>query len=399
MRRSIAAVLIIIFSVVLFTGCWSKVELNELAIAIAMGIDKMENDYNVTVQIINPSELSFQKGGNGGSSITTYASRGKTVFEAIKRLSLKSPRKIYLSHVRVVVFGESLAREGIADTLDFISRNHELRGNVYLLIAKNTKAENILSIQSVLDKIPANRITGALESSANILGSSIAVKLDELINDLSKEGAQAVINGVGYKGDIKVGEDIKNTQTSKPSVLIEIGNIGAFKKDKFIGWLNERESMGYNYIMGNIKKGITTISCGDRGELSVNISNAKSTVKGIIEKDKPKINLDIQLQANISDVECDVDLTKTETIDKLEKVVENEVKREVEEAIKKAKIDFQSDIFEFGDAIYRSKPKQWKNIKKSWNNKFITLPIDINIGVKIKGLETINKALLKDIKE
>lgn len=59
------------------------------------------------------------KGGMGSSPVTLYEASGKSVNEAIRKLTQVSPRIIYLGHLRVVVISEELAKEGIATTVDF----------------------------------------------------------------------------------------------------------------------------------------------------------------------------------------------------------------------------------------------------------------------------------------
>ncbi|MGO1528966.1 Ger(x)C family spore germination protein, partial [Senegalia sp. (in: firmicutes)] len=58
MKKKIILLLIIIISINLITGCWDKRELSELSIASAIGIDRVEDEYLVSVQIINPSEVT-----------------------------------------------------------------------------------------------------------------------------------------------------------------------------------------------------------------------------------------------------------------------------------------------------------------------------------------------------
>ncbi|WP_438825729.1 hypothetical protein [Niallia taxi] len=44
----------------LLSGCWNERELNELAIVMAMGVDKMEktNNYQVAFQVVNPGAIA-----------------------------------------------------------------------------------------------------------------------------------------------------------------------------------------------------------------------------------------------------------------------------------------------------------------------------------------------------
>ena len=79
MKKKILLLLSLIF---LLSGCWDKRELNELAITMALGIDKSDDGYKVTAQVAVPSELS-SKGGPGHSQIVLFQATGKTVEDAI----------------------------------------------------------------------------------------------------------------------------------------------------------------------------------------------------------------------------------------------------------------------------------------------------------------------------
>ena len=46
-----------------------------------------------------------------------------------------------MSHLRIVVFGEELAREGIAKAIDFLLRDHEIRADFYMLVAREERAQ------------------------------------------------------------------------------------------------------------------------------------------------------------------------------------------------------------------------------------------------------------------
>lgn len=44
--------------ILLLTGCWNRNELNELSIVLAMGIDKKDDLYEVSLQVVNPNQMS-----------------------------------------------------------------------------------------------------------------------------------------------------------------------------------------------------------------------------------------------------------------------------------------------------------------------------------------------------
>src|SRR5690606_3089106 len=117
MRKQIVLLLIAILFLSSLTGCWSRREVADLAIVVGLGIDKNEEgEYVVSVQVINPSETATSTMGGGyTTAATTYSTSGKIVFEALRKLSKEAPRKLYLAHLRMIVIGEEVAKEGIYD--------------------------------------------------------------------------------------------------------------------------------------------------------------------------------------------------------------------------------------------------------------------------------------------
>jgi len=398
MKNRAALLIILAILIIPLTGCWNRRELNDLSIALAMGIDKSDDGVLLTVQIINPSEIAAQV-PTTRTAVTSYSITGSTVFEALRKLTKESPRKIYLSHVRTIVFGEELAKEGIAKVLDFISRDHEFRTDFYILVARDTKATEVLNILTPSEKVPANKIYYSLKASAKAWAATHHVQLDELINKLVSEGNNPVLTGILVKGNTEAGKKLSNVEQVQPSTLLEIDSIAAFRKDKLVGWLNATESIGFNHIIGKVKSTIVVIPCPDGGKLGVELIRTKPKVKGKIEYGKPKIDINHFVEANIGEVECEVDLSKTESIYEIEKILANEIKSKMEEAVKRAQKDFKSDIFGFGEVIHRKNPKAWKELKKNWNKEFEDLEVNIKVTTRIRRLGTITKSFQKEAKE
>jgi spore germination protein KC len=392
MKKSITVLVIIIMIINILTGCWSKKELNEIAIASAIGIDKSEGQYLVTAQLMNPGEIAGQNATGARSPILTFRTSGKTVFEALRRLTTESPRRIYLAHIRVVIFGEELAKEGIANVLDFLARDPEFRADFYTLVAKDTKAEEVLSILTILEKIPANKIYSALETSERSWAATHAVQLDELINNIVSQGTNPVITGVLLRGNSDVGKNMENVRNAKIPALLKIGNLAAFKDDKLVGWLTEEESIGYNAMMGNIKNSVATIPWPEGGLLAIEVTKTSSKIKSNFENGRPKIEVNYEVEANIGEVQCDVDLTKNENISQIEAVFESFAERRIRKTIERAQQDLKSDILGFGEVIHRQNPKAWKNLKKNWNEEFVKLSVEILVKSRIRRLGTITNS-------
>ncbi len=391
----------ILFIPILFlTGCWSSRELNELSIATAIGIDKCEEGYFVTVQLLNPSELAAQKQIAGRAPVTIHQVQAESIFEGLRKLTQQTPRKIYVSHVRVIIIGEALAREGISDILDFLSRDHEFRTDFFILVARATNAEDILSVLTPMEKTPANKIYSSLEMSEGNWAPTKTVQLDELVTSLISDGENPVITGIVLKGDKETSGEQSNVQTINPHTTVEVGNLAVFKEDRLVGWLNTFESIGYNHIDENIKSTVLTFPFEtSTGTIAVELNKSNTKVKVKIQDGKPRIQINVNAEGNIGEIAQKIDLNNTDVIKKIEEKLAQEIKMKIEMVINTAQNEFKSDIFGFGQAIYREYPKLWNKIKENWDDEFENLPVDIKVEAKIKGLGTITNSFIQDMKE
>ncbi|MER2079193.1 Ger(x)C family spore germination protein [Psychrobacillus psychrotolerans] len=394
MVRRIVHLIGIIFISLLLTGCWDKREINDLAIATAISIDKKDDEYHVSAQVVLPTELSM-KGGMGSSPVTLYEASGKSVNEAIRKLTQVSPRIIYLGHLRVVVISEELAKEGIATTVDFLSRGWELRSDFYVIVSKGRDAKEILNVQTSLEQIPSNELYNILHTSEANYSSTVAVNFFELKTNLERDGKEGVLTGVEILGDPKKGSSKQNVEMIIPDAKIKFKELAVFKKDKLVGWLDEQESRGFNEATNQVKSTIGLVSCPDGGEVSIHTKKYNSKIKSKTTSNNPEIEIKVNIVANLGEVSCDIDLTKEKTIEMLQKEYEKVVKNDIQETIKVVQQKYQSDIFGFGAAIYKSNPQQWKKVKDNWDEIFAELPVSVEVKVQISHFGSVLNPIVK----
>lgn len=395
MKKGIFILLILIL---FLSGCWDKRELNELAITVAMGIDKIDDEYLVSVQVAVPSELTSKGGGPGHSQVLLYKAKGTTVYEAIRQITKSSPRIMYLGHLQMLIIGENLAREGIGDSLDLLARNLEVRWDFYVAIAKDNTAVNILNVQTPLENIPAADMFFTLLNSDKTYANTLSVTLLELLRDLHRTGKQPVLTGVHIIGDPKSGSDKSNIDSIEPAAQIEFDGLAIFKKDKLVGWLEEKDTKSFNGITNHINKSVSTISCPNKGKANIEIQHFNSKMKGKLNKGTPEVDINIQVKGNIGAIECELDLMKEETLRKIEKIFEKETKDSLEKTIKKVQKE-DVDIFGFGSAIYHDDPKGWKKIEKNWDKEFPNVKVNVSVKLDIELIGSINNSFKQNIKD
>lgn len=395
-----ALLLCLVLLIQLFvTGCWSRRELNDLAIAVGIGIDKIGDQYQVSAQVVLPSQIAGSKGGSPQSPVNLYKATGNTVYEALRKITTLSPRKIYISHLRILVLGEALAKEGISDVLDFMSRDTETRNDYFIVVAKNAKAEDALKILTSLEKIPAVRLYSSLETSEKQWAPTSTVTLGTLITELVSKGKDPILTGVVINGNVDVGQTQKNVETVDSPTELKYSGLAVFKEDKLIGWLNPEESKVYNYLTNKVKSTIFYIQCPEGKKVSLDVFEARSKIKGSMHNDKPEISIEQHIESDIGEVQCrNLDLTNPKTITELEQIANQKVVHLFETTIKRVQQEYKSDIFGFGEIIHRSDPQAWKKLKDNWDQTFVNLPVSVKTDIKIRQLGKVTNSFLEEMK-
>ncbi|KRF07136.1 hypothetical protein ASG89_17460 [Paenibacillus sp. Soil766] len=381
MKRAIVLLLILMLA----TGCWNRKELDEISIATAIGIDKKGDNYSISVQLLNTDEITSTKGGNQRMPVVTLQlSSGNTIFESFRKLTTSSPRKILSSHLRILVIGEDVAKEGIANVLDLLSRDHELRSDFNILLARNATANDILQVLTPLEKIPANKLYSSLISSEKNWGVTTNVDLHQLIYDLVDAGKDPVLSSIHIKGDSLKAKSRENLSSVLPPATLEYKGLGVFHRDHFVGWLTDRESKGYNYAINNIKSTVIALPCQQsKGLMSIELMSSRSKLKVKFVDNQPRVFINLRAEANIGEVACELDLNSTKTIQAIEEQLNEEIKGTILDSVAKAK-SYKSDIFGFGAAIHRANYKQWHLMKDNWDQTFAHLPVEVTVQSKIR---------------
>lgn len=189
------------------------------------------------------------------------------------------------------------------------------------------------------------------------------ITLEQLIRDIKSLGSDAVITGIQITGDKEQGISTQNVQSLTPKARIQLNGLGILKKDKLVGWLTESESRGYKLITNQIQRTMTTLSCPDGGKISIEVIREKADIHAKVINGKPKIDVSIRTEANIGEVDCQMDLTNKETISQLEKIYEKKIKEDTDSTIQTLQEDYKADVLGFGEAVHRVDPETWKELK------------------------------------
>lgn len=379
-RKMGVSLLMIVLLTLLLSGCWNQEELNDLALVMAVGVDKAKSGkgFQLTYEIVNPGNVaSSQMGGGQGAPVAAYKSTGKTFLEASRKASKELSRHMYYAHTNALVISEEVAREGILDLLDFIDRDSVFRTTTLLFVAKNASAENVVSTLTILDKIPANKLVKALNVTTELLGENVKIDIDEFISSLVSTGKEPMANGVMLQGDKSMGKKMNNIASDMPDVIIKNDGLAIFKDGKLNGWIDGEKARGVIWVMNKIKG--TDIQVDWQGKekaIGISIRRSKTKVHVSFKNRKPVIHVNINAEGDIDEVNKAIDLSNPAIIRKIEEGANREIEKEVGRSIKTIQHK-KSDVFGFGEIVHRSDPKLWRKLEGNWDEQFASLEISV----------------------
>lgn len=375
-------IILIISSSLILTGCWGKKELSELAMVVAMAVDKdlKTGEFILISEVVRSSALKKET-GTTESPVQLITTKGYTVFDAIRNGIKKLDRKQFFAHSKIIVINEMLAKEGIMGFLDMMSRSYEIRDSVWLVIAKGSTPKEILSYNRGLESIQGSYLNKII-AQQQYNPDGVSVDLLEFIKKAQGEGINPVIGTAQLEKEINT--PIENAkQSTEKSISYE--GLAVFKKDKLVGYINSDNTHGYNWIVGKVKSGIMNVSSpGDKGKL-IALEIKKASTKISLQKKNGEMffNIDIDVKSDVVEDQGTSNISKLEVMDVINKEQKKLVEKEVKLVIEKIQKEFNSDIFGWGIVYSKKYPQEWEKIKKNWDEIFSKVKYSINVNSDI----------------
>lgn len=374
--------LILLIIPMLLSGCYNYQELNELAITTAVSIDydKNNNNFKIIVQVINPVKEQDAKSSNEPSFIN-YKSEGKSLREAIRLVLLDSPKKLYGSQIQIVVLSENVINEKLPDVIDFFIREPELRSEFKLIIARDNKALEGITIQTLLDDLSSSNILDSLEKQSEEFGLTSVVSLNDLANMYLNPYLEIVLPSMNVEGDLKKGSEKDNLSSTDSETSIRINTTGVFKDNKFLGYLTEEESKILNLIRGDINNTIINMDIED-GFIVFEPNKIETKVEAIPKDNTVKIT--INGLAKVKEITGIADLNSPMEVKKIQEEFNKLTEEMVSNSFESIREKYNTDVFKFRDIYYKTDYKYFKKNQKKWyEDVFPNLKLEVKSNIKL----------------
>lgn len=362
-------------------GCWDRNEINDIAIVTGTGFDKVgEKNYRVAVQAPLPGEMggSGSHGGGGGTSggATFFldAGFGKSVRDANEDVQKRMSRRLTFGHRRIAVFGEELARDGLRQTLDVITRTREARLTVQIFVVEG-EALGVLAAKPHLENLSS-------EAVREIGVQNYQITLRDFLLDYQKRGFDPIMPVISIVPNVSPDKELQEDQ-------IEIRKLAMFKDDKLEFITEDEQTAGASWLLGE-KEGLSyTVTVEEDDEVNIRVIEHNVTINYEIENDEPVFSIDIDVTGNILENETELNLEEPESIERINKQIEEQIKREVTSILDET-LEKGIDPFGFGWLLQRRERGKWQEWKPIWREKLPQIKYEVSIQSRIEliGLVT-----------
>jgi spore germination protein KC len=368
----------------MLTGCWDRVEVNDLAFVVSTGFDKVgDNQFRVSVQVPLPGAMSESSGGGGGTGeggpYYVDSGIGRNVRESNDNLQERMSRELYFAHRRVIIFGEELARFGFKKSLDVVLEQPQSRLSAYVFLTKG-EAINVLNATPHLEMLPAE----AMREMAKL---DVGITVKEVLIDISRPGKDTFI-------PIVETAETQNADSKDKKQEVKMSGFGILKKDELKFFTTKEEGWGVRWLLEKAEGKNYTFVVGEKEELNVNIMKSKVKTKFKSNGDNPSFTLTINVESNMMQNEPNLKLAEQEVYSSVKKDMEKQIKSDVLALINHGREE-GIDIFGFGWYLYLHHNGQWEKWKEDWEQILKNADIEIKVDAEIK--RTINSGI--NIKE
>ncbi|WP_179151963.1 Ger(x)C family spore germination protein [Oceanobacillus senegalensis] len=370
--------LISLFSVMLLllTGCWDEVELEERAFVSGVAVDLAEEHggkitFEMTEQVVVPGGLGTTTQPGGGQAFRNVGDSSESLFEINTNISRQLNRKTNVEHLDLIIVSSELAKkkELFADILDVFVRQQNMRRGIILAIA-DEKAKDLLYVEPEHIKIPSKYITELMENNESPITSE-TTRLGDIQENLlmGKSYTIPLLSMVSDKTIEYEGVALFHGQTSR-----------------LVDTLKDDEAKGLHFIIGRNQRG-SVISEVEGKQTSFVITEGDSKYK-LTNNDKNNLTfqVDINITAQITEYFGTMDLYKNKSLRKFERALQRRIKTMAEKTLEKVKDDLQVDVLQFDRYLRIHHNKLWEEIKEDWDhgeNYFSQSDIEINVKANV----------------
>lgn len=408
-KRHVGMIILLIIILVFPTSLSNQAKLNMRIIVTGLAVDKLDDEYEVTAQIVKAAPGSESPGTS--ATIEFVSDSAKTIAEAMSKLTYKSGKVSAFSHIGFVILGDGIREEKVTKCLDYFIRDKIVKASTMVAFSEGRASDEIKKTKNIDLSVGLGIQKTFLYKEYESDG--IMTTILDFVNQSSSYGKSAVASIIKLSPENESSEQNSGSSSSSsesaegassgsslPSSTEGSSNesqffesrapIMCFTAGKFMGKLeSDEEIFGFMMADSRAKAGDFSVDCVE----TETFKNAKVTfiIKDKMnfkqiryENGKPRIDLTLVINnAEIAEVLSDEPVLRIspDEYKSVEKAMQKELSRLIGVCFDKAK-EIGVDIFDAYEIAYKYKYKETINRYKCVEDFLGDLKLSVNVLVQ-----------------
>lgn len=334
-------------------GCMNSLRLKDRAIVQALGIDRSEGGYQLTLQYFVPT--SSGEGDSRTNRNGLLSASGDTLSEAIENASRSYGREVFFGSNKVIVLGQSVAEMDAHDPIDYLNTHHQLHPSMILLLAEGEAADIVgdeKSDAAEIEKLAETALHSHRMTGGTLLDAVTQMKTGSLELPILRQGEEGFL----------------------------LEGAGLLDGEKLVDELTPSEVEGVLWLNGEIGRNLLHLSLPDGGICVLEILSGRTEKRVHTDTDGGLI-FDFSIHAD-----CAVrELTgskrgEREMAEELRHLAEQKILQLCRRALEKTVQKNGADLFELGTAVRHFLPDYAQKYRDSLPSRMQNSQVDLRIS-------------------
>ncbi|MCL2404830.1 MAG: Ger(x)C family spore germination protein [Defluviitaleaceae bacterium] len=351
------------------TGCYDKVEIEDRAFVVAIGIDKASNEnerYTVTLSL--PAALDGGEGESEDEPQHLKKASGQTITEAIKQINADTNTQLYFGQAKLLVLGDALLEESdlVRGALGAMDSHPQIARQMHIL-ASCTKAADILAANPPGEALPGQYVTAIYKDKRKIGGTSFLLNLEMLTTQIKYTNSVLIPS-------MQVKED-----------ELDLSGAVVLKNSRKIGKLNEDELRGYLWHVSDAGQGaVITAEVGEQ-PVPFKVEKHKAKIRFAENENNLQAHIYVELTGRIDELASgSALLSRPNFREHVQHKLEDAVKDEILKTAHKMQHDFALDGYNWLEIMRKKQYSMYQRHVATWDEIFTKIDVIPHITVTVK---------------
>ncbi|WP_026073598.1 Ger(x)C family spore germination protein [Robertmurraya massiliosenegalensis] len=342
--------MVALFLLLTLTGCWSRYEVQNMNYATAVGIDYVDGQYTLYVQLLDFSTVAKLEGQQKAEQPPVWVAKGEgsSFTEAANDLYSTSQQRLNWGQISAILFSERLMKENkVGEVLELINRYREIRYLAWLFSTREP-LEEILLATPFFRLSPKASILHNPEQSFRQFSILAPVRLQQFVLDSNEKARTSYIPELSLrKGQWQ--------ESNKPKELLRYSGVQVYDLNNYYGRMDLKDLSGMPWLSTHTIRVPLDLFTEEKLAAVLIAEKPKYEVTPIVKLNKAYFDISVKVKAGIN--ELHTDLTEKELTQMAQEKIEEQIRKTYQTAFKEG-----IDIYNLGESLYRKHPHQWKSI-------------------------------------